>query len=154
MRALLRSVLLRLLEQPIDELVQEALAEQDLPDEGEMDALRTQLVQANTELERLTGELERMTGAMDVRRSEQPKPSPKPSKGCKVPDCGSAHRSKGFCSKHYAAWRRGRLEGYVGPDGTLHHGERTWSLSVSLAGEAFTIEGGRLLVAGAVVGAT
>lgn len=154
MRGLLRSVLLRLLEQPIEDLVQQALAEQDLPDEGEMNALRAQLVQANTELERLTGELERMTGAMDTRRSEAPTTVLRPEKGCKVPGCRLAHRSKGFCSKHYAAWRRSRLEGFVGPDGALHHGERTWSLSVSLAGEAFTIEDGRVLVAGAVVGAT
>jgi hypothetical protein len=31
---------------------------------------------------------------------------------CQVRGCTGDVRSKGFCSKHYQAWRRGRLEGF------------------------------------------
>ncbi len=41
---------------------------------------------------------------------------PIPSKpGCKVADCDRKVKAKGFCSKHYARWRRGTLEGFDPP---------------------------------------
>jgi hypothetical protein len=33
-------------------------------------------------------------------------------KSCQVRGCKDSIRSKGFCSKHYQAWRRGRLKGF------------------------------------------
>lgn len=31
---------------------------------------------------------------------------------CKVADCGNNPKARGLCSKHYARWRRGTLEGF------------------------------------------
>lgn len=61
--------------------------------------------------------------------------------GCKVPGCDDPHRSKGFCSRHYQAWRRGRLDGFVGPEGYLQIGERAFRVAAQLQGEAATVTG-------------
>ncbi len=154
MRELLKRVVLRLLDQPIGDLVREAIDAEPLPTTRELDTLRAEVDEANVELERLTAELERLSHALDRQRAEEPlpvKPGRK-TRGCKLPGCAGKHRSKGFCSKHYAAWRRERLEGYVGPDGRLSLADRAWTLDTRLAGEAFTIESGRVLVKGEVVG--
>jgi hypothetical protein len=34
------------------------------------------------------------------------------SKICKVDGCNDPYRSKGFCGRHYQAWRRGSLAGF------------------------------------------
>ncbi|MFT5586867.1 MAG: hypothetical protein ACI9VR_004470, partial [Cognaticolwellia sp.] len=61
--------------------------------------------------------------------------------GCKVPDCEDPHRSKGFCSRHYQGWRRGRLEGFVGPEGYVQVGERSFRVAPQLQGEAVSVSG-------------
>lgn len=61
--------------------------------------------------------------------------------GCKVPDCEDPHRSKGFCSRHYQGWRRGRLEGFVGPEGYVQVGERGFRVAPQLQGEAVAVSG-------------
>jgi hypothetical protein len=61
--------------------------------------------------------------------------------GCKVEGCEDPHRSKGFCSRHYQGWRRGRLEGFVGPEGYVQVGERGFRVAPQLQGEAVAVTG-------------
>lgn len=61
--------------------------------------------------------------------------------GCKVEGCTEHHRSKGFCSRHYQAWRRSRLEDYVGPMGIIVHDGHSYRVAVALEAEAYAISG-------------
>ena len=154
MKSLLKALVLRLLERPLNELVDQAVSDIDTVDAAELEALRGELATANAELERMTVQLEQTVTALDAARSERPPSAPVAEKAvCKVEGCVGEVRSRGFCGKHYAAWRRGRLDGFVGPKGKLVHDQRTWNLSASLAGQAYTIQGGRVLVGDSVVGA-
>lgn len=60
---------------------------------------------------------------------------------CKVPGCTEPHRSKGFCGKHYQAWRRGRIDGFVGPEGAVRDGEHAWRVDPRYEGEPVEIIG-------------
>ena len=51
------------------------------------------------------------------RRGRPPRQGPPPI--CTVGGCDLHVRSKGFCAKHYQSWRRGRLQGFVDPNGML-----------------------------------
>lgn len=61
--------------------------------------------------------------------------------GCKVHGCKDEHRSKGFCSKHYQGWRRGKIDGYVGPEGLATHGKVTVQVDKKLGGSAAKFDG-------------
>ena len=68
----------------------------------------------------------------------------RPSKadaGCNVKGCNGKHRSKGLCSKHYQVWRRGALEGIVGPEGLASNGKVTIQVTKKLGGQPFKITG-------------
>ena len=159
MKGLLKRLVLRLLDAPLADVVQEGLRAEALPSEEELSALRHSLDMAYEDLARLTDQLERVTAALDHKRAQeapavQEVPEPPPAAAvCKLEGCQGAHRSRGFCSKHYTTWRRGRLKGFVGPDGRLSVGERTWSLDKRLAAEPYVVDGARLLVQGKVIGA-
>ncbi|MCB9758320.1 MAG: hypothetical protein H6739_00630 [Alphaproteobacteria bacterium] len=68
--------------------------------------------------------------------------------GCGVPGCERAHRSRGFCSRHYQQWRRGSLDGFIGPKGLLSHGDTSYRVDPDLQGQPFEAreEGGALIV--------
>lgn len=154
MKSLLKALLVRLLERPLHEMVDQAVSDIDTVDAAELAALRGELASANAELERMTVQLEQTVAALDAARAESPPPAPTTNKAvCKVDGCSGEVRSRGFCGKHYAAWRRGRLDGFVGPKGKLVHGQRTWTLSPDLAGQAYAVKAGRILVGESVVGA-
>lgn len=61
--------------------------------------------------------------------------------GCAVPDCEEEHRSRGFCGKHYQAWRRGRLDDFVDPDGRVTHDGKTFLVDRRFAGELVKFSG-------------
>jgi hypothetical protein len=65
-----------------------------------------------------------------------------------VPDCAKAHRSRGFCGKHYQQWRRGTLGDYVSPEGLVANGDGVLQVEPRHAGGAFVVsdDGGRLVV--------
>ena len=68
----------------------------------------------------------------------------RPSKadaGCNVKGCNGTHRSKGLCSKHYQVWRRGALDGLVGPEGLASNGKVTMQVIKKLGGQPFKITG-------------
>lgn len=173
MKALLKRLALKLLDQPLRELIREGLAAEPLPSEEELSSLRHALDLANEDLSRLTDELQRVTAALDHKRAQEPPPEEPPPEelpaeeppaeeppsvvsplpGCKIEGCQDKLRSRGFCSRHYTRWRRGRLEGFVGPDGRLSVGERSWNLDKRLAAEPYVVDGARLLVQGKVIGA-
>ena len=71
-----------------------------------------------------------------------------PAATCKVADCETTVRSKGFCSPHYQQWRRGSLKGFVGPEGHVMGVAGVSQLSVQLAGGAVSVVGGKTLVDG------
>ena len=53
----------------------------------------------------------RLTSSFDELAVLSSNESPKSqARTCQVPDCDEAHRSKGFCARHYQQWRRGRLD--------------------------------------------
>jgi hypothetical protein len=60
---------------------------------------------------------------------------------CKVPGCAEPHRSKGFCGKHYQGWRRGRIDGFVGPEGAVRDGDHAWRVDPRFEGEPVEIVG-------------
>ena len=60
--------------------------------------------------------------------------------GCKIEGCEDEHRSKGFCAKHYQAWRRGNLDGFVGPEGLIGHEGGAWQVDQKHAGKAATVD--------------
>ncbi|MCK6525945.1 hypothetical protein L6R49_31465, partial [Myxococcota bacterium] len=72
---------------------------------------------------------------------------------CKVAGCTENHRSKGFCGKHYQAWRRGRLDGFVGPEGAVRDGDAAWRVDPRFEGEPVEVSGATVTVNGATVAA-
>ena len=161
----------RVIEAPVRDLVQEALAGSELASPEELAALQEQVSAASEQLLQLglrTEQLEeRLAQALqennrlqaelhEARSAPKPAPPPKsvqaapkvrvaPSSTCKVPDCGNKTRSKGFCQKHYRAWRQGELPGFVGPEGRVVHGERQLSVDAEYQGLPVTVTGKKRL---------
>lgn len=76
-----------------------------------------------------------------------------PRGGCVVPDCDGTVRSKGFCSPHYQQWRRGTLQDFVGQDGHVLIGKRTYRVSDDLAGKHAQLVGDAVHIDGKAVSA-
>ncbi len=74
--------------------------------------------------------------------------------GCAVVDCERPHRARGFCAPHYNRWRRGVLEGFVGPDGSVQVGEVAGRVDRVFAGDPMTVDGSVVRVRGRTVGFT
>ena len=77
-------------------------------------------------------------------------PTPARREKCKVSDCDDPGRARGFCARHYQKWRRGTLPGFVSLDGEVTVGGETIKLE-GVSGEAYTTDGGKILVNGSVV---
>lgn len=71
--------------------------------------------------------------------------------GCRVAECTGPHRARGFCAAHYNRWRRGVLDGFVGPQGTVRHAERSWTVDPVFAGDAVAVDGDLVRVNGRTV---
>ena len=84
--------------------------------------------------------------------ASQPVAAPVPARRekCKVAGCDDPGRARGFCARHYQKWRRGTLPGFVSLDGTVTVGGETFTLE-GVAGEPYTVEGGKILVNGKVL---
>ena len=58
---------------------------------------------------------------------------------CRVDGCTSNARGFGFCSRHYAKWRRGTLPGYVSYEATVTVNGQTIQVDESLKGHPFSV---------------
>jgi hypothetical protein len=79
--------------------------------------------------------------AAEEEAAEVPAAVEEDQKVCKLPDCERAFRARGFCGKHYQAWKRGTLEGFVSPEGLLYHGRYVLQVDTKYAGSEYTITG-------------
>jgi len=163
----------RLLEGSVRALVDDLIRDHDLASAAEVDSLRrtlrefearAQALQAG--LQEAQGQVSALTAALaasDERLAQADANlealrqaaaaavevgAPAEPQTCLVAGCGNPHRCKGFCSPHYQRWRRGTLPAFVRPDGTVVEGERRWNLHPDLAGQPYTLDGDRLLIAG------
>lgn len=82
-----------------------------------------------------------------------PAPVPAAQRQCHVDGCDAPGRARGFCSRHYAQWRRGNLDDqFVTLEGTVRRGDQEVSVGEQYAASKYTIEDGKILISGAVVG--
>ncbi len=114
-----------LLQTPVEDIVYEILDRKGLPTRSEIRDLKNRLERMDEEIKAMREKLAKVKSApvasapavtkSGKRRGRPPRQGPPPM--CTVDGCKLPVRSKGFCAKHYQAWRRGRLDGYVDPDG-------------------------------------
>ena len=127
------------------------------------EATLVELKAARDALRHAEGELE---AAKRELAAVQTAPAPAPSSavaaapltaaapgGCVVPDCDGTVRSKGFCSAHYQQWRRGTLHNFVGQDGHLVIGKRTFRVPDDFAGKFAELSGDVVQIDGKAVAA-
>lgn len=166
------------LDAPVRDLVQAILKEHGYASPAEVQALRDEVRDARARVDTLDkrlGELSRQAAPVEDPRvasleaklksleaalhelSAQPVATivapatpltSSPPGTCKVEGCGSAVRSKGFCSPHYQHWRRGSLPGFVGPEGSVVTADRVFHVAESLAGQPAEVQGKKVLVDG------
>ncbi len=153
---------MRSLEARLDTLAEAITSLQARADASARDAqaARQELMAAKAELAKTVSASPAPKAAKPAAKAQEPAPTatkqnseaPKKAKGkggrkslkelgCKVEGCDDPHRSKGFCSRHYQAWRRGRLDGFVGPEGYVQVGERSFRVAPKLQGEAVSVTG-------------
>ena len=160
----------RIVEAPVREIVDEVLRQQRVASPQEVARLRSEISSLTSELSKMAGKMSEIQATLDTLSSKD-KPAPqakaktvakktapkkakpaaaaskkrgRPSKadaGCNVKGCDGTHRSKGLCSKHYQVWRRGALEGMVGPEGLASNGKVTIQVAKKLGGQPFKITG-------------
>jgi len=160
----------RVVEAPVRDIVDEVLRQQDLTGPEELRSLRAEVARLNGELtsmqdrlgsllgtlEGLQAETASLREALAAARADEPEPQPEPEPepeapkkrgrkslahlGCSVAGCEHDHRSKGFCARHYQAWRRGNLEGHVSPEGLAGDDTGAWQVDAKHAGKAFTLD--------------
>ena len=92
----------------------------------------------STEMQTLLNRLEALENNQSTR-SATTLAGNEESTTCKVDACEDKARGKGFCSRHYAKWRRGTLKGFVSYDGTLTVNKTTISVDEELVGQPFTV---------------
>ncbi len=170
----------RVLDAPIRALVHEILREQGYASPAELQALRddaqalagrlaraeSRLTELKSAQEATLAELKAAYDALSASRAEfaaaavamVPTASTlpvdtAPRGACTVPDCEGTLRSKGFCSAHYQQWRRGTLHNFVGQDGHILIGKRTFRVSDAYAGQPAELDGEKVLIGGKVVSA-
>lgn len=104
---------------------------------------------ASTEIQALLNRIE----ALESNRSTESTTSVVPSEEvsqCKVDGCDDKTRGKGFCSRHYAKWRRGTLKGFVSYDATVKVNKQSMSVDEALIGQPFAVEGDNINIGDAV----
>jgi hypothetical protein len=106
-----------------------------------VDHLEAERTRLNAEIERLTDRLAAVEGARGAPRVVLRRPT------CRVDGCGSPQRARGFCTRHYQAWRRGALYGFVLPDGRVEFEDgAAYRVDRLLAGMPAAHDGGALKV--------
>ena len=67
---------------------------------------------------------------------------------CLVSDCDQAPQTRGFCTSHYAKFRRGTLNDFINKDGVCKVGKQKYILPIEFEGKAFRIMESNLIVDG------
>jgi hypothetical protein len=151
--------LVPVLQTPVEDIIYEVLDQKGFPTRQEVRDLRNKLDRLEKSLENLTSALAALkteveqagtTAADALERATSSSPAPKAkakaadapkaaataaTKVCKVGECETGVRARGFCAKHYQKWKRGTLGGYVGPEGTTEHEAVTYFVDTDAAGQ-------------------
>jgi len=140
---------------PVEDIIYEVLDQKGLPTRAEVRDLRNKLERLEKTIGDLTATLETLrdevataaasaakavpasnnngtASAAATRRVGRPPVGPR---DCKLHDCDTGVRAKGFCGKHYQKWKRGTLDGYINFDGTTVHGEVRYRVADDHLGE-------------------
>jgi outer membrane murein-binding lipoprotein Lpp len=151
--------LVPVLQTPVEDIIYEVLDQKGFPTRQEVRDLRNKLDRLEKSLENLTSALEKLktdveqagaaatdalerAGRADARASS-PAPAVKADpevaaagpKVCKLEDCDTKVRARGFCAKHYQKWKRGTLADFISGDGTTEHEAVRYMVDVAAAGQ-------------------
>ncbi len=157
--------LIPVLQTPVEDIIYEVLDQKGLPTRSEVRDLRNKLDRLEKTIADLGGSLESLkvdvdkaVDAADAARdaaaskpkakakaapkakADKKKPGKKAKsaaapKVCRLDDCDSVVRAKGFCGKHYQKFKRSTLEGYVGSEGATLHENVKYLVSKDHVGE-------------------
>lgn len=111
----------------------------------ENQTLQSKLQNNNSADDFVSAEMQTLLNRIEALENTRSSRSPSTSRSdetttCKVDGCDEKARGKGFCSRHYAKWRRGTLKGFVSYDGTVTVNDTTISVDQTLVGHPFTVE--------------
>jgi hypothetical protein len=136
-----------------------------------IDSLEADLAECQRQLEESNKELQSLKAqAESASSSQMPDPDllrqlieeamvnmeqgSKNLQGCKVPDCETKARARGFCQRHYQQWRRHTLEHFVSLEGDIHHEGEVIHVGEAHSGELYSTEGSDFLIGKEIVGST
>ena len=115
-------MLLPLFRRSMEDAVYETLDTRQIPTRSDfkelrdlVNNLRGQVTGTTNGIERIMAridDLESRIVAMESQSTAQNLSAAVAPKICKVDGCSDPYRSKGFCGRHYQAWRRGTLAGF------------------------------------------
>jgi hypothetical protein len=115
-------LLLPLFQRSMEDAVYETLDARQIPTRSDfkevrdlVNNLRGQVTGTTNGIERIMARIDALEArvvAIESQATTGSTPSLSESKTCKVDGCDDPYRSKGFCGRHYQAWRRGSLAGF------------------------------------------
>jgi len=115
-------MLLPLFQRSMEDAVYETLDSRHIPTRSDfkelrdlVNNLRGQVTGTTNGIERIMARIDALEARVAAIESQAPVEGAivsEASKICKVDGCTDPYRSKGFCGRHYQAWRRGSLAGF------------------------------------------
>jgi hypothetical protein len=115
-------LLLPLFQRSMEDAVYETLDARQIPTRSDfkevrdlVNNLRGQVTGTTNGIERIMARIDALEArvvAIESQATTESATSLGESKTCKVDGCTEPYRSKGFCGRHYQAWRRGSLAGF------------------------------------------
>lgn len=115
-------LLLPLFQRSMEDAVYETLDARQIPTRSDFKEVRDLVNNLRGQVTGTTNGIERIMARIDALEARVVAIESQPtvesatnlseSKTCKVDGCADPYRSKGFCGRHYQAWRRGSLAGF------------------------------------------
>jgi len=115
-------MLLPLFRRSMEDAVYETLDSRQIPTRSDfkelrdlVNNLRGQVTGTTSGIERIMARidaLEARVAAIESQATTERVVKADTARTCKVDGCTDPYRSKGFCGRHYQAWRRGSLAGF------------------------------------------
>ena len=115
-------MLLPLFQRSMEDAVYETLDSRQIPTRSDfkelrdlVNNLRGQVTGTTSGIERIMARIDALEARVEAIESNSTGGNvadAQASKQCKVDGCNDPYRSKGFCGRHYQAWRRGTLDGF------------------------------------------